>query len=154
MTQASIEVEPISGGNLVFVCGPDHRLSHYTLATPQDLRGERIYIANRSNTPYLWNTVNQFLIANDLSTEALEEMNSPYSMMMMIEAGLGVTVLASNLIAEMGNLAHLHMIKVAGLESFSRLYFAYKKDTDNLCIDNFLQELRSVKQATMPGNVE
>lgn len=139
------EVITVSTGDLLLICSHSHRLSNKTVVTAEDLSGERIYTTNRNNTPYLWNTVNQFLASNNFSTDVLEELDTPTALIMLIEAGLGVAFMGSNLIAELGGQEHLHLARCEGLSAPSHLLAAWNRSSDNPCLEKFVAELNKVK---------
>ena len=144
VTQAAIEVETVSEGELLLVVNSSHRLSTYASVPPHELQGEHIYTSARNNTPYLWYTINQFLVQHNLSTSSLEEFNSPYVLTMLVEAGLGVTIMASNLVPELGNTEHLRLVRLDHLDSHSKLNAAWNKTPSNACLANFIEALREV----------
>lgn len=144
VTQASVEVETVSEGKLLLAVGASHRLSAYASVSPGELLGERIYISDRNNTPYLWHTVSQFLVQHDLSTAVLEEFDSPNSIMMLVEAGLGITIMASNLVAELGYENQIRLVKLEYLNSHSKLNVAWNKNSSNICLQRFVEALHEV----------
>lgn len=145
VTQAAIEVETVSEGRLCLVVGTSHRFSAYDSVPPHELQGEHIYTSARNNTPYLWYTINQFLVQHNLSTAALEEIDSPSALTLLVEAGLGVTIMASNLVPELGNTEHLRLVKLDYLDSHSKLNVAWAKNSSNLCLPDFVETLRQVR---------
>lgn len=145
----NIQLETVSSGNLILVTGLSHRLSDKAVVQAEELSQERIYITNRNNTPYLWNTVTQFLTHHDLTTDILEEVDSPNALIMLVEAGLGVTILASNLIQELGNLELLHLAKLEAISAPSHLLAAWSRSSDNPCLPQFIEELHQVRQSRL-----
>lgn len=142
-----IAVETVSSGHLLLVTGLSHRLGDRTEVSAEDLAGERIYISNRNNTPYLWNTVNQFLTQHDLNPDMLEEVDPPGALIMLVEAGLGVTILASNMMEEYSNLEHLHLAELDTLSSSSHLLAAWDQASANPCLPQFVDELHRMRKS-------
>lgn len=141
----NIQVMSISSGDLVLVTNRTHKLASYTKVNLSDLSGERIYLSNRNNTPFLWNSVNHFLAQNDISSSSVEEIDSPGAIAMLVESGLGVTIMASNIVKELGNASRLHYLPLDGMNHNSKLNVAWNRNTTNPCVQNFINELTKVK---------
>ncbi len=145
-SSSNIQVTPVSRGELVVVTSSTHRLSGYSKIKPKDLTGERIYLSSRNSTPYLWNTVNQLLAQYDVSSSGLEDLDSPSAIAMLVEAELGVTFIASNLVRELGNSSRLHFAKLEGMSLSSQLNMAWNRNSENICLKHFIKELDSYIQ--------
>ena len=152
VNQSSIEIETVSAGKLVLVVGETHRLSGYTSVPPEELQGERIYVSNRNSTPYLWSTINQYLIQHNLSTAILEETNSNSAIMMMVEAGLGVSIMANHLIDAPANSTALRKIKLERLDVPGKLNVAWNKSPSSIYLPNFIEVLHKVCKEKNIGN--
>ena len=139
----NIKVSQISSGQLVLVTGSSHRLADESIVEPSDLSGDRIYLSNRNNTPFLWSSVNQMLTLNNISTACLEEVDNPSVIAMLVEAGLGVTFVASNLLKELPNAASLHFSELKGMNVSSQLNVAWNRNSENVCLKHFIKELDS-----------
>lgn len=139
----NIEVCRVSSGQLVLVTGSAHRLAGDSLVDPNDLAGDRIYLSNRNNTPFLWNSINQLLAQHNISTACLEEVDNPGAIAMLVEAGLGVTFVASNLLKELPNADALHFATLEGMNVTSQLNVAWNRNSENICLKHFIKELDS-----------
>lgn len=147
ITQSNhIAVEKVSSGHLQLVTGLSHRLGDKSEVMAEDLAGERIYISNRNNTPYLWNTVNQFLTQYDLNPDLVEEVDPPGALIMLVEAGLGVTIMASNLMEEHSNLEHLHLAELHSFFSPSHLLVAWDQTSTAPCLPQIIDELHQIRK--------
>lgn len=141
----NIQVVAISSGDLVLVTNRTHRLAGYEKVELSDIAGERIYLSNRNNTPFLWNSVNHFLAQHDISAATVEEVDSPGAIAMLVESGLGITIMASNIVKELGNVSRLHFTTLEGMTQNSNLNVAWNRNTTNPCVQNFVEELAKVK---------
>lgn len=141
----NIQVMSVASGELVLVTSRTHRLASHTTVAMRDIVGERIYLSNRNNTPFLWNSVNHALIQHDISASSVEEIDSPGAIAMLVESGLGITIMANNIVKELGNASRLHFAPLEGMDQTSKLNVAWNRNSSNPCVQNFIDELVKVR---------
>lgn len=84
---------------------------------------------------------------HDLNPDMLEEVDPPGALIMLVEAGLGVTILASNMMEEYSNLEHLHLAELDTLSSSSHLLAAWDQTSANPCLPQFVDELHRIRKS-------
>ena len=139
-SQTAYRQETISSGQIVMVTGRSHKFAKVDKIQPESLINEKVYLTNRNSTPYLWASITKLFVDNGISTENIEEIDSPYAISMMVEAGLGVTFMAENLVKELGNHDRLHTARLKGIDLCSNLNMIWNQ-SHNIFLPYFIESV-------------
>lgn len=136
------EYSPLMSGEVVVVVGKDHALSGQDEIEPVKLKGERIFTFDRQKTPGLWDSIIKMCMSSGFTPDLVEEDFSPGAISILVRSGLGISIFTSMMIRGLDTENDLHAIRLQGQPITAELELAWRKDSYNPCIRNFVNIVR------------
>lgn len=127
--------EPLSGA-----VAHDHRLARRDSIGYADLEGEPLILWPRATAPEAFDGVIQGCQAAGFSPQVVQETTSAYTILGLVAAGVGVSVLASSYAARSGE----DVVFVPVTDSQTTLYLAWRGDDPSTARDNLIAVAREV----------
>jgi DNA-binding transcriptional LysR family regulator len=124
----------------------DHRLARRGTITYADLEGEPFVLWPRATAPETFDDVIQACRAAGFSPRVVQEATSAYTILGLVAAGVGVSVLASSYAARSGD----DTVFVPITDSRTTLYLAWRGDDPSAARDNLIAVARRVARGD-PG---
>jgi DNA-binding transcriptional LysR family regulator len=144
---ANLAFEPLQRERLSVVVSHDHRLAGRRRVRFADLRDEALVLWPRSQAPETFDAVIEACRRAGFSPNVVQEAISAYTIIGLVAAGVGISVLASAYGARSGD--DVAFIPIAGSET--TLYLAWRPDERSAARDNLVAVARRVA-ARLPRN--
>jgi DNA-binding transcriptional LysR family regulator len=134
--------EPLISEPLSVAVAHDHRLARRDSVTYADLEGEPFVLWPRAMAPETFDDVVQGCRAAGFSPQVAQEATSAYTILGLVAAAVGVSVLASSYATRSG--ADVVFVPIA--DSVTTLYLAWRGDDPSAARDNLIAVTRQVAQ--------
>ena len=144
--------EPLIREPLSAAVAHDHRLARRDSTSYADLEGEPFILWPRAMAPESFDGVVQGCRAAGFSPQVVQEVSSAYTILGLVAAGVGVSVLASSYAARSGG----DVVFVPITDSETTLYLAWRGDDPSMARDNLIDVARRVARQplpTLPGGI-
>jgi DNA-binding transcriptional LysR family regulator len=142
----TLAFQPLIAEPLSVAVAHDHRLARRDRVTYADLRGEPFVLWPRAMAPETFDDVVQGCRAAGFSPQVVQEATSAYTILGLVAAGVGVSVLASSYAARSGT----DVVFVPITDSETTLYLAWRGDDPSAARDNLVEVIRQAAQGS-PG---
>lgn len=137
----NIQNRHIQKGALDIVVSDEHPLASHKITSIQNLENETIHTYHQDVAPGLYNTVNDLCISNNFTPKLDSNHTKASSIMLMVESGLGVTIVSSLTSSIYTPKNALKAIRMEGADIPSYLDMIWRKGDTNPCIYNFIHEI-------------
>jgi len=138
--------EPLIREPMSVAVAHDHRLARRAAITYADLEGEPFVLWPRATAPETFDDVIQACRAAGFSPQVVQEATSAYTILGLVAAGVGDSVLASSYAARSGD----DTVFVPVTDSQTTLYLAWRGDDPSTARDNLIAVARRVARGD-PG---
>lgn len=138
--QPELAFEPLVRDRLCVVVAPDHRLARRRRLRYEDLREEGFVLWPRSDAPESFDDVVEGCRRAGFSPTVVQEANGAYTILALVAAGIGISLLASSYAALRGD--DVVFVPLAGGQSI--LYAAWRTDDASSARENFVAVARRV----------
>jgi DNA-binding transcriptional LysR family regulator len=132
--------EPLQGERLCVVVARDHRLAGRRRVRYADLRDEDLILWPRQGAPETFDAVIEACRSAGFSPKVIQEATSAYTIIGLVSAGVGVSVLAGSYDARSGS--DVVFVPISGSET--TLYLAWRPDEPSAARDNLVAVARRV----------
>jgi len=129
-------------GELELIVSNDHPLSQYKIVSPTVLKNDPILTFEQMETPHLKKSIMKLCIEHGFVPNLREEDFSPGAIFLLVQAGVGVSLLSSLITSVLRNETKFHTLKLEGIHIPTNLDLVWCEDNLNLCIPNFLAEIQ------------
>jgi DNA-binding transcriptional LysR family regulator len=138
-SQPELSYEALVRERLCVVVPPDHALARRSRVAYADLRSERFVLWPRREAPESFDDVVEGCRAAGFSPQIVQEASGAHTILALVAAGVGVTVLASSYQAQRGR--DLVFLPLTGRET--TLYAVWRTEDASAARENFVASARS-----------
>jgi LysR family transcriptional regulator, benzoate and cis,cis-muconate-responsive activator of ben and cat genes len=138
-------------GEVELVVGKDHPLACYDIISPLALEKEKIITFDAVQTPELRESITKMCVQYGFLPNFIEGDHSPGAIFLLVQAGLGVTILSSLVTSVLRTDKAFHAIKLDGVQIPTILELCWKSDNTNPCIANFVEEVQKAVNPKVLG---
>lgn len=139
-----MEFRRIMTGEVEMAVGKEHPLSSYHIVSPDVLKDETILIFNKASTPDLREAITRMCLDRGFVPRFSEDSYTPGAIFLLVQAGMGVTLLSSLVTSVLKREQNVHTLKLEGYSIPTYLELAWKKNNQNPCIANFVEETAAI----------
>lgn len=155
ITREQLNLDPVLDhrriytGELELIVSKYHPYAEYEMVSPAILKDETIFTYDQDQTPELRENITRICMNYDFLPKIQSDGYSPGAIFLMVQAGMGVSLLSSLITSVLKTQDRFHSLKLEGARFPTNLEVAWRKDNNNPCVHNFLRE---VKEAAHPGS--
>lgn len=138
-------------GQLELVVSANHPYANYEYVSPAVLENEQILTFEANETPELRENIIEMCMKYNFSPHFATGEYTPGAIFLLVQAGMGVTLLSSLITSVLRNENRIRTLKLDCAPFPTNLELAWRHDNHNPCIPNFIYE---VQNAAHPENGE
>lgn len=136
--------KPIYSDSLSIVLPTDHALANEPDLKLADLANEPFVFISQMETPGSLKNIIQLCVSRGFSPNIVRESTSLEELFLLVESGVGITLISRQMQAFGGN--DLRFIKLEDADTAVNVVVAWKKANENPCIPLFLRELELINK--------
>lgn len=146
-----LEHRRIYTGEIELIVSKFHTYANYEIVSPAILKDEKIFTFDQVQTPELRENITRICMNYGFLPNFQSEGYSPGAIFLMVQGGMGVSLLSSLITSVLKTEDRFHTLKLEGAQFPTNLEVAWRRDNNNPCVQNFLRE---VLESAHPGSAD
>ncbi len=136
---SNIAYKKILSSRLMVLLPKDHHLANQSSIKLNDLENEPLLSVRKSDALTLVNTITSICNNKGFPPKFVGECSGPEELAISVSSGLGIAIVSYFLSSVLSYSKNLRLIPISHITTTTDLYFVYRKDNPNPCIQAMLE---------------